>query len=223
MGDYGRRDTVFAGCLAALAGFVDAIGYILIGGYFVAFMSGNTTIAGVALAEGRWFDFGRASGLIVAFVVGVVLGSLLRKRVRRRQSAVMLMVTGLLAVAALAYVDPRSAVIAPPLLAMAMGAENAVFERDGEVSIGLTYMTGTLVKLAQGVAKALAREPAPGWWRNFVLWLGLSGGSILGAVALTWWGLWALWAAVAFAGVAALVIWVSEGRVLRLVKPRPHR
>ena len=34
-------------------------------------------------------------------------------------------------------------------LAFAMGAENATFERDGEVLVGLTYMTGTLVK-AQG-------------------------------------------------------------------------
>lgn len=216
MKHHDRRDTAFAGWLAGLAGFVDAIGYILIGGYFVAFMSGNTTVAGVALAEGRFADFARASGLIVAFVIGVVAGSLLRKRVRRPQSAVMAMVAGLLGLAALAYLNPHAAVLAPPVLAAAMGAENAVFERDGEVSIGLTYVTGTLVKLAQSLARALAGEPAPGWQRNFTLWLGLSVGSILGAVALTFLGLWALWIAVCVAGAAALVIRVSEGRVLRL-------
>lgn len=30
-------------------------------------------------------------------------------------------------------------------MALAMGAENNVFERNGEVSIGVTYMTGSLV------------------------------------------------------------------------------
>ena len=37
-------------------------------------------------------------------------------------------------------------------MALAMGAENAVFEREGEVHIGLTYMTGTLVKFGQRLA-----------------------------------------------------------------------
>jgi uncharacterized membrane protein YoaK (UPF0700 family) len=36
-----------------------------------------------------------------------------------------------------------------------MGAENALFERDGEVQIGLTDMTGTLVKFGQRLFSAL--------------------------------------------------------------------
>ena len=210
MRSHGRPDIVVAGALACLAGFVDAIGFIKIGGYFVAFMSGNTTVAGVALAEGRFWDFGRAAGLIAAFVVGVVAGSLLGRVARRRQPAVMFAVTGMLAVAALAYLDPRAAVIGPPMLAMAMGAENAVFERDGEVTIGLTYMTGTLVKLGQALAKTLAGEVPPYWRGYFLLWFGLSVGSILGATALTFLGLAALWIAVGAAGLAALAIWRME-------------
>jgi len=47
------------------------------------------------------------------------------------------------------------------LLAAAMGAANTVFRRDGEVSIGVTYMTGTLVK---GVQRAtLAAFGGPAW------------------------------------------------------------
>lgn len=211
MTDHGRRDIAVAGSLAALAGYVDAIGFIKIGGYFVAFMSGNTTIAGVSLAQGRLHEFGRAGALILAFVVGVVAGSLLGRRVRRRQSAVMLAVAALLALAAAAYLEPRTTALAPLLMAMAMGAENAVFERDGEVSIGLTYMTGTLVKLGQSVARGLSGEPAPHWRRYFVLWLGLSVGSILGATALTLVGLAALWIAVGVAGAAALALRLTEG------------
>ena len=35
------RSRIFACLLAALAGFVDAIGFIRSGGFFVSFMSGN--------------------------------------------------------------------------------------------------------------------------------------------------------------------------------------
>ena len=36
-------------------------------------------------------------------------------------------------------------------MAAAMGTVNNVFQRDGEVSIGVTYMTGALVKLVHPV------------------------------------------------------------------------
>ena len=38
--------------LSALAGFVDALGYLALGGFYVAFMSGNSTILGIAAGEG---------------------------------------------------------------------------------------------------------------------------------------------------------------------------
>ena len=41
-------------CLAALAGFVDALAYISLGGFFASFMSGNTTRLGVGLATARF-------------------------------------------------------------------------------------------------------------------------------------------------------------------------
>ena len=41
---------LFAALLSGLAGFVDAIGFIKLGGFFVSFMSGNSTRLAVALA-----------------------------------------------------------------------------------------------------------------------------------------------------------------------------
>ena len=40
---YDRRVKLLAAGLSALAGFVDATGFIQMGGFFVSFMSGNTT------------------------------------------------------------------------------------------------------------------------------------------------------------------------------------
>ena len=48
-----RANIALACALSALAGYVDAIGFLHLGGLFVSFMSGNSTRMGVSLAEGN--------------------------------------------------------------------------------------------------------------------------------------------------------------------------
>jgi len=50
--NYDYRLRLLAACLSCLAGYVDAIGFIKTGGFFVSFMSGNSTRVGVGLAAG---------------------------------------------------------------------------------------------------------------------------------------------------------------------------
>jgi uncharacterized membrane protein YoaK (UPF0700 family) len=90
-------------------------------------------------------------------------------------------------------------------MVLAMGAENAVFERDGEVHIGLTYMTGTLVKLGQHLTRALTGGPRWGWRPYLLLWLGLTAGATTGALAWPYLGLNNLWIAACAAATAAVV------------------
>lgn len=47
-----RRVRVLAACFSGVAGYVDAIGFLMTGGFFVSFMSGNSTRLGIGLAEG---------------------------------------------------------------------------------------------------------------------------------------------------------------------------
>jgi uncharacterized membrane protein YoaK (UPF0700 family) len=49
---YDRRLKTISACLSALAGYVDAIGIIKLGGFFISFMSGNSTRLAVGLAQG---------------------------------------------------------------------------------------------------------------------------------------------------------------------------
>ena len=70
------------------------------------------------------------------------------------------------------------------LLVLAMGALNNTFQRDGEVSVGLTYMTGALVRFAQGLAARLTGTGGEGWANWLALWLGLALGGLAGAYAL---------------------------------------
>ena len=206
-----RREVVLATALTGLAGFTDATGYVYLGGYFVSFMSGNTTRAAVGAASFAWRDAGLAVGLIAAFVGGVVAGtSVARLCPRSRRLAVLVLVTALLTFAALAHTLGVLAPIAPPLLAAAMGAENAVFERDGEVSLGVTYMTGTLVKIGQHLARALFGEPSPALARYLLLWTGLASGGVLGAASYLAFGLGALWLAVLGSACATVCVRVAR-------------
>ncbi len=44
--------------IAMHVGFVDAFGFVLLGGFFVSSIEATTTRAGVALAGGTWFVLG---------------------------------------------------------------------------------------------------------------------------------------------------------------------
>jgi uncharacterized membrane protein YoaK (UPF0700 family) len=118
----------------------------------------------------------------------------------RRKVWVLTFVALLLGAAALAgEFAHREAMLA--LLVLAMGAINNTFQRDGEVSVGLTYMTGALVRLAQGLAARMMGAGGAGWHHWLILWVGLTGGAIMGALATTMWPGWVLWIAAGWAFV----------------------
>lgn len=200
-----KRDIAVAVGAAVLAGYVDAIGFLSLGGFFVSFMSGNSTRLAVGLA-GLPPEALIAARLIASFVVGVILGSLVGAWAKTaRRPAVLVLVAALLASAAmLGAVDIHLAMM---FAAAAMGAENTTFERDGEVSIGLTYMTGTLVKLGQRLAGAILGGPKLAWAPYLLLWLGLVSGAVAGALSWPVAGLAGLWVGVAGALALAGAAW----------------
>jgi uncharacterized membrane protein YoaK (UPF0700 family) len=79
------------------------------------------------------------------------------------------------------------------LTPIAMGVVNTIFQRDGEVSVGVTYMTGTLVKMGQRLAQAFDGGGRWGWAPYLLLWLGLMIGAICGALTYPRVGLGGLW------------------------------
>lgn len=197
-----RRNIALACALSALAGYVDAIGFIHLGGLFVAFMSGNSTRMAVSLAQGQWLSAAEALGLIALFVIGAAAGSLIvLGRGVNRQPWLLLAEALLLAASALCYAFalPNVAVGA---IVLAMGLENAVFQIDGGAGLGLTYVTGALIKIGQFAAVALTGGPRWGWAPNLLLWAALVAGSLCGALAYHWINLAAIW----FAAGAALAL-----------------
>jgi uncharacterized membrane protein YoaK (UPF0700 family) len=206
-----RRDVVLACALSALAGYVDGIGFIHLGGLFVSFMSGNSTRMGVSLADGHWHDAAQALGLIALFVVGAAWGSLIvLGRGANRQPWVLSVEALLLAAAAACHAlgYPQAAIAG---IVLAMGLENAVFQIDGGAGLGLTYVTGALVKAGQLIAAALSGGARWGWVPNLLLWAALVAGSLCGALAYHWVQLAAIWFA-AGAAFALSAILTRSGR-----------
>jgi uncharacterized membrane protein YoaK (UPF0700 family) len=197
-----RRNVSLACALSAIAGYVDAIGFLHLGGLFVSFMSGNSTRMGVSLAEGQWSSAAESLGLIALFVVGAAAGSLIvLGRGANRQPWVLLVEALLLAAAATCYgFGFSNAAVAA--IVLAMGLENAVFQIHGGAGLGLTYVTGALVKVGQLAALALTGGARWGWASNLLLWAALVAGSLCGAAAYHWINLAAIW----FAAAAALAL-----------------
>jgi uncharacterized membrane protein YoaK (UPF0700 family) len=200
------RARLFACLLSALAGFVDAIGFIQTGGFFVSFMSGNSTRLGVGIAESARSAL-VATAIILCFLVGVVGGTLIGSRFeRRRPAAVLFAIAVAIALAAVLEIRGGSGVgYAIALLALAMGAENAVFEQGGEVRFGVTYMTGSLVRVGNGIASAILGRDGNGWAGYLLLWLGFVAGAVAGASCYGLAGPASLWAASAAAAALALI------------------
>ena len=198
------RARLLAYLLSALAGFVDAIGFIQSGGFFVSFMSGNSTRLGVGTAE-RGLSAIAAAGIIVCFLAGVAGGALLGARFEaRRPAAVLFFIAALLGLAALLKLF-GSLGYAIALLALAMGGLNAVFERDGEVRFGVTYMTGSLVRVGNGIAGAILGREDNGWTGYLLLWLAFVAGAVTGALSFGSGNSMSLWAASGAALVLALL------------------
>jgi uncharacterized membrane protein YoaK (UPF0700 family) len=197
-----RRNIALACALSALAGYVDAIGFLQLGGLFVSFMSGNSTRMGVYLAAGDWVRAAEALSLIALFVIGAAFGSLIvLGRGVHRQPWVLLAEALLLAAAALCYALGLSN-LAVAAIVTAMGLENAVFQIEGGGGLGLTYVTGALVKVGQYLAVAVAGGDRLSWVPNFLLWAALVAGGVCGAATYHWINLAAIW----FAAGAALAL-----------------
>jgi uncharacterized membrane protein YoaK (UPF0700 family) len=193
------RGLMLAGVFAALAGIVDAIGFLHLKGLFISFMSGNSTQFAAALGQGNSADAVAIAELIAFFVLGAASGQVIAGCAGRWHMALVLVgVTILLAIAA------ALAGTAEPMV-IAMGALNAAMHRAGNIAVSLTFVTGVLVRFGQGLGDFLIRR-VTGW--NWVgqasPWVGMIIGATIGSVAYTRVGEAAIWLPVSLAGVLAI-------------------
>lgn len=205
---------ILAACLAALAGYVDATGFLSADRYFVSFMSGNTTRLATELVTSP--ELAAIPALLIGgFIIGVTLGGITAHLAKRwRKPAVLGLVTLLLALAsafALAHYDA----VMMLLLVVAMGAlNNAV--HSGDSPVALTYLTGAVVRMGQWLAERLTGRRGMPVLPYLVLWSALAGGAALGALVFSRIGAHGL----VFATLASALFALAGARIATAT-PRP--
>jgi uncharacterized membrane protein YoaK (UPF0700 family) len=180
--------------LTATAGFVDAVGFIALGGFYTSFMSGNTTQLGTGIVLGRGWALALPAGLLVLFFLGSFLGQLVSQSSRRWGPAATLGVVVIgIAISLAQYfvgVGPAQSMLA---LAAAAGAQNAVLQPIGAARLGTTFVTGTLFAAGQDLARATAGLAPPWrWLQHLLVWASLCTGALIGGLAYEFWQMTAL-------------------------------
>jgi uncharacterized membrane protein YoaK (UPF0700 family) len=154
-----------APALAAVAGFIDAVGFITLRGLFVAHMSGNSVKLGVFAGHGRFAAAAPAGAAIVLFVAGVACGTVLAEVASRRRirsvAAFVLTVQAALVAAFMIYgstllvgdhvVDrsPTGFYVLAALAVVSMGIQTSAMRQLAGRTVSTTYVTGVLTSLTQ--------------------------------------------------------------------------
>lgn len=174
--------------LTAVAGFVDAIGFIRLGGLYTSLMSGNTTQLAVALGHWELHHAVLPTLLLLCFLVGAMGGGALSVLTPARWTTPVMLGFETLAVTAAYLVAATNSEVGPAslLLALAMGTQNAVLSQVQGFRAGTTFVTGALFSFGQKLVLAMAgRAPPFAWLGDGSVWLALLVGAVAGAVAHT--------------------------------------
>ncbi|HKU67328.1 MAG TPA: YoaK family protein [Candidatus Baltobacteraceae bacterium] len=201
--------------LAAIAGAVDGIGYLLLYHVFTSHMSGNTVVMMIHVANGDWREAWRHVEPIVIFFFGIVAGIALTDMLSALRVARMFSVIAglefvlLAAFLALAHPPQQWMVVWP---ASAMGVQNAMLRRVGRHRVRTTFVTGMLTNAAQHLVETLqalatrsgeARKKARDFAFYGGIWVCFAGGGILAAFITIGHGTVAL--LLPLSGLAALI------------------
>jgi uncharacterized membrane protein YoaK (UPF0700 family) len=178
-----ERDALLL-ALTWAAGYVDAIGYLALGGVFTANMTGNTVLLGLHVSQEQGAAVVRSLVALGGFGAGLLIGALIVERGRasgpwpaavNQALAVEILSLGAFAASWHLIGTDRSAArieILIALLAVAMGIQSAAVRRLGVPGIATTYMTGTLTSAVTGLvaSRRAAEAPAASATPPFVRW-----------------------------------------------------
>jgi uncharacterized membrane protein YoaK (UPF0700 family) len=186
--------------LATLAGVLGATAFTHSAGYFVTFMTGNAQRAVLGYFRHDVRLAITAGVLMACFVAGVVVASVFRRHfwTGHPHGPTVLATFSLVAATLVDVIDEgweeQMLDFAPIMLVVfGVGALNTSFVKDGEVSVPLSYVTGTLVKMGQGIERHIAGGTAADWLGCFLLFASfIFGGAIGGCISLVVNGTWML-------------------------------
>ena len=147
------------GCLAFIAGMINAVGYLSYAHQGVTHLTGTTTLAGLAIARGEWGEYLHLTLLVLAFAGGAgVSGYILRHstlRLGRRYGVVLSLESGLLLAAA--HWMTLNQESGSYFASMACGLQNAMASTYSGAVLRTTHISGMITDLGIGVGHWLRR------------------------------------------------------------------
>ncbi|WIM67135.1 YoaK family protein [Corynebacterium breve] len=226
---HSRREHLLGAGFAFIAGFVDALAFMFLGGVFLSFMSGNVTRIAASAVSGDWEMVRLAASCVVLFLLGVMEGALVRRLAALRVRPAWVQNVVVLNVALLFVSSSFTLLLGAPAVAvrvasLGIGAMNSIFEKRGEVSIALTYMTGTLVKMGQRFVDTFFGGAHQAWMQHFLIAFSLGSGALVGGFAYAWLGLNALYVATVMilAMSTFTLLWRLRGESVLRIEVAPY-
>lgn len=212
--------SILAIALTLLAGYVDAIGYLSLGHVYVANMSGNSIAIGIHTSKGQLSEVWRYAWPVMSFVAGLLLSRLIvswgMASGWRSVAAPALLLEG---AALAAFIAVPAGVFGVLLVAGAMGIQAATVARFRGLTVYTSFVTGSLVKLAEHGAESIVEwlrkgDACPMYTANALwfasIWVAYVIGAILGTAALQ---------ALARGSVIIAVAYVMVMVAIDLIKP----
>ena len=156
--------------LACAAGCVDAVSYLALGQVFVANMTGNTVLLGIATVEREAGATLRVALSLAGFVCGAAAGTVMLERatsLRTGRAVFRVLVCQLLLMAIAAwYWRAQTTPLAHadtlvPLLSVAMGLQTVAARRLDRFGIATTFITGSITALVSRAISGMRGTPAP--------------------------------------------------------------
>ncbi len=168
--------------LAAIAGCVNAVGFLGVHHQALSHMSGTVAILSTDLGRGHFGAALHAAGVLLCFFLGcVVSGLVIRQstlKLGRRYGAALALESGLLFAAVYFYHGGSN--YGDYLAAMACGLQNALATTYSGAVIRTTHVTGIVTDLGIAAGNFIRREPVE--TRRLGLMLVLLGGFLAGGV-----------------------------------------
>jgi uncharacterized membrane protein YoaK (UPF0700 family) len=214
--------------LALIAGYLDGYGLLRLG-VFASFMSGNTTTAGVSTGEGNLHAALPSAVAIAFFFTGSFFGSLLMQlRLHRSHRLIFGIIASMLGMVALERHVTLNVFVEIATLSMATGMINPALAKVGGESVSLTFVTGTLKRIAEHLASAVMHKssrdsrvaPDSPLRRAAVdasIWSGFLVGATIAGLVVSHAGTWAL-----FPPGVILICFAASGRFDRADSPSIH-
>lgn len=194
--------------LAALAGFIDAAGFLAFGNIYLASPIANTTILGVELAGMQSFQL--VGTALLSFLVGVVLTTLCAHGLAHWRRTAILSGVATATLIAFLFFEADDIYPALVLLAAAAGGLHCVLERDPQHLQEGMFPSAQMIRLGDALGSHWDCEKSSLISDHSLFWLCFVVGGVLGTAAWLGLGQWALAIASLGTGLLAVYVWSIE-------------